>query len=160
MELKVTRAAVIRACCTYLDRDHKILSSHPVSGEIRNEEIRGRTRVTDKAQLKWQCRAEPMDENRWTWMGLKVLVWRPPTGKRSVGRPPTRWIDDIRRVTGSRWSVTRACWRASEWGSARKSLNPRARRSVGIVGLRAPHERSNHGSGDDWSGWWRVTDGY
>ncbi|CAH2265679.1 jg4929 [Pararge aegeria aegeria] len=28
--------------------------------------------------------------------------------------------------------VTRACWRVSEWGSARKSLNPRARRSVGI----------------------------
>ncbi|CAH2244106.1 jg5117 [Pararge aegeria aegeria] len=36
-------------------------------------------------------------------------------------------------------SITRACWRASEWGSARKSLNPRARRSEGIVGLRAPH---------------------
>ncbi|CAH2267701.1 jg4719, partial [Pararge aegeria aegeria] len=28
---------------------------------------------------------------------------------------------------------------APEWGSARKSLNPRARRSEGIVGLRAPH---------------------
>ncbi|CAH2217514.1 jg22344, partial [Pararge aegeria aegeria] len=53
--------------------------------------------------------------------------------------------------------VTRACWRASEWGSARKSLNPRARRSEGIVGLRAPHVRPNLGSGDDWSE--RVTDG-
>ncbi|CAH2208242.1 jg24695, partial [Pararge aegeria aegeria] len=47
--------------------------------------------------------------------------------------------------------VTRACWRASEWGSARKSLNPRARRSEGIVDLRAPHVRPNLGSGDDWS---------
>ncbi|CAH2235130.1 jg16121 [Pararge aegeria aegeria] len=46
------------------------------------------------------------------------------------------------------FSVTRACWRASEWGSARKSLNPRARRSEGIVGLRAPHVRQNLGSGD------------
>ncbi|CAH2261766.1 jg14173 [Pararge aegeria aegeria] len=54
-------------------------------------------------------------------------------------------------------SVTRACWRASEWGSARKSLNPRARRSEGIVGLRALHVRLNLGSGDDWSE--RVTDG-
>ncbi|CAH2251054.1 jg11797 [Pararge aegeria aegeria] len=54
-------------------------------------------------------------------------------------------------------SVTRACWRASEWGSARKSLNPRARRSEGIVGLRTPHVRPNLGSGDDWSE--RVTDG-
>ncbi|CAH2235778.1 jg7635 [Pararge aegeria aegeria] len=26
-----------------------------------------------------------------------------PTGKRSVGRPPTRWTDDIKRVAGSRW---------------------------------------------------------
>ncbi|CAH2242387.1 jg12968 [Pararge aegeria aegeria] len=49
------------------------------------------------------------------------------------------------------------CWRASEWGSARKSLNPRARRSEGIVGLRAPHVWPNLGSGDDWSE--RVTDG-
>ncbi|CAH2210327.1 jg2462, partial [Pararge aegeria aegeria] len=53
--------------------------------------------------------------------------------------------------------VTRACWRAAEWGSARKSLNPRARRSEGIGGLSAPHARPNLGSGDDWSE--RVTDG-
>ncbi|CAH2233567.1 jg8503 [Pararge aegeria aegeria] len=25
------------------------------------------------------------------------------TGKRSVGRLPTRWTDDIKRVAGSRW---------------------------------------------------------
>ncbi|CAH2217954.1 jg19122 [Pararge aegeria aegeria] len=50
-----------------------------------------------------------------------------------------------------------ACWRASEWGSAKKSLNPRARSSEGIVGLRARHVRPNLGSGDDWSE--RVTDG-
>ncbi|CAH2218198.1 jg12089 [Pararge aegeria aegeria] len=46
-------------------------------------------------------------------------------------------------------SVTRACWRGSECGSNRKSLNPRARRSEGIVGLRVPHVRPNLGSGDD-----------
>ncbi|CAH2239608.1 jg19130 [Pararge aegeria aegeria] len=39
-------------------------------------------------------------DGRW---GLKVLEWRPRTGKRSVGRPPTKWTDDIRRVAGSRW---------------------------------------------------------
>ncbi|CAH2242912.1 jg14481 [Pararge aegeria aegeria] len=50
----------------------------------------------------------------------------------------------------------RSCWRASELGS-RKSLNPRALRSVGIVGLRAPHVRPNLGSSDDWSE--RVSDG-
>ncbi|CAH2241187.1 jg3253 [Pararge aegeria aegeria] len=60
-------------------------------------------------------------------------------------------------LSGVHRGVTRACWRASEWGSARKSLNPRARRSEGIVGLRSPHVRPNLGSGDDWSE--RVTDG-
>ncbi|CAH2226746.1 jg2692 [Pararge aegeria aegeria] len=51
-------------------------------------------------------------ENRWT-LGLKVLEWRPRTGKRSVGRPQTRWTDDIRRVAGNRWrqaAQDRALW--------------------------------------------------
>ncbi|CAH2229938.1 jg14011 [Pararge aegeria aegeria] len=72
--------------------------------EIRNEEIRRRTRFNDEAQrvakLKWQwaghiaCRTD----GRW---GLK-LRWRPRTRKRSVGSAPMRWTDDIRRVAGSR----------------------------------------------------------
>ncbi|CAH2210089.1 jg4883 [Pararge aegeria aegeria] len=32
----------------------------------------------------------------------KVLEKRPRTGKRSVGRPPMRWTDDIKRVAESR----------------------------------------------------------
>ncbi|CAH2227010.1 jg2190 [Pararge aegeria aegeria] len=42
-----------------------------------------------------------------------VLEWRPRTGKRSVGRPQTRWTDDIRRVAGRRWrqaAMDRALW--------------------------------------------------
>ncbi|CAH2238870.1 jg13680 [Pararge aegeria aegeria] len=35
--------------------------------------------------------------------GSKVLEWRPRTGKSSVGRPPTRLADDIKRVARSRW---------------------------------------------------------
>uniref|UniRef100_A0A2H1VS70 SFRICE_031954 n=1 Tax=Spodoptera frugiperda TaxID=7108 RepID=A0A2H1VS70_SPOFR len=38
--------------------------------------------------------------DRW---GRKVLEWRPRTDKRSVGRPPTRWIEDLIKVAGSRW---------------------------------------------------------
>ncbi|CAH2239851.1 jg4541 [Pararge aegeria aegeria] len=34
-------------------------------------------------------------DGRW---GPKVLDWQPRTGKGSVGQPPTRWTDDIRRV--------------------------------------------------------------
>ncbi|CAH2235021.1 jg1290 [Pararge aegeria aegeria] len=65
----------------------------------RNEEIRRRTRVTDIAQrvakLKWQWAGHIARRTDGRW-GLKVLEWRPRTGKRSVGRPPARWTDDIR----------------------------------------------------------------
>ncbi|CAH2241191.1 jg3256 [Pararge aegeria aegeria] len=84
--------------------------------QIRNEEIRRRTGVTDIAQrvakLKWQWAGHIARRTDGRW-GLKVLEWRPRTGKRSVGRPPTRWTDDIRRVTGSRWrqaAQDRALW--------------------------------------------------
>ncbi|CAH2209494.1 jg24997 [Pararge aegeria aegeria] len=73
---------------------------------MTNEDIRRRTRVTNIAQrvasLKWQWAgylARRTDERR----GHKLLKWRPFTGKRSVGWPPTRWTDDFRRVAGSRW---------------------------------------------------------
>ncbi|CAH2225784.1 jg23401 [Pararge aegeria aegeria] len=67
--------------------------------QIRNEEIRRRTRVTNIAQ-----RAAKL---KWKWVlclrwGSKVLEWRSRTGKRSVGRPPTTWTDEIQRVAGSR----------------------------------------------------------
>ncbi|CAH2238606.1 jg1148 [Pararge aegeria aegeria] len=68
--------------------------------------LRNRTRVTDIAQrvakLKWQWAGHIARRTDGRW-GLKVLEWRPRTGKRSVGRPQTRWTDDIRRVAGSRW---------------------------------------------------------
>ncbi|CAH2211069.1 jg15741 [Pararge aegeria aegeria] len=73
----------------------------------RNDEIRRRTKVTDIAQrinkLKWRqgqwaghvCRRT---DGRW---GRRILEWRPRIGKRSVGRPPARWTDDLIKVTGS-----------------------------------------------------------
>ncbi|CAH2240885.1 jg9622 [Pararge aegeria aegeria] len=68
--------------------------------------IRRRTRVTDialrvaKLKWKWAGQIARRTDGRW---GSKLLEWRPRTGKRSVGRPPTRWTDDIKRVAGSRW---------------------------------------------------------
>ncbi|CAH2211015.1 jg637, partial [Pararge aegeria aegeria] len=41
-------------------------------------------------------------ENRLT-LGFQGKEWQPRAGKRSVGRPPTRWTDDIKRVAGSHW---------------------------------------------------------
>ena len=29
--------------------------------------------------------------------------WRPRPGKRSIGRSPARWPDDLKRVAGSDW---------------------------------------------------------
>ncbi|CAH2234662.1 jg17939 [Pararge aegeria aegeria] len=45
-------------------------------------------------------------QNRWT-LGFKVLEWRPRTGKRNEGRPPTRWTDDISHQA-SRWEPPEA----------------------------------------------------
>ncbi|KAI8438995.1 hypothetical protein MSG28_011294 [Choristoneura fumiferana] len=63
-------------------------------------------------KLKWQWAGHiaRRTDNRW---GRKVLEWRPRTGRRSVGRPPTRWTDDIVRVAGNRWTQVASC---REWG--------------------------------------------
>ncbi|CAH2245611.1 jg6536 [Pararge aegeria aegeria] len=77
--------------------------------QIRNVEIRRRTRVTDIAQrvakLKWQWAGPIVRRKDGRW-GPKVLEWQPRTGKRSVGRPPTRWTDDIKRVADQNTVVT------------------------------------------------------
>ncbi|CAH2218259.1 jg1382 [Pararge aegeria aegeria] len=98
--LRVTQRAMERAMLGVSLRD-----------QIRNEEIRRRTRVTDIAQrvakLKWQWAGHIARRTDGRW-GFKVLEWRPRTGKRSVGRPPTRWTDDIRRFAESRWRQAHA----------------------------------------------------
>ncbi|CAH2242064.1 jg21975 [Pararge aegeria aegeria] len=85
--LRVTQRAMERAMLGVSLRD-----------QIRNVEIRRRTRATDIAQrvgkLKWQRAGRKVRRKDGRW-GPKVLVWQPRTGKRSVGRPPTRWTDDI-----------------------------------------------------------------
>ncbi|CAH2265636.1 jg15720 [Pararge aegeria aegeria] len=48
----------------------------------------------------------------------KVLEWR-PHGKRSVGRPPTRWTEDIKLVAGSRWK--QAAQDHGFWNSLQKT---------------------------------------
>ncbi|CAH2227233.1 jg23093 [Pararge aegeria aegeria] len=71
---------------------------------IRNDEIRRRTKVTDTAQriskLKWQWAGHVCRRTDGRW-GRRVLEWRPRIGKRSVGRPPARWTDDLKKVAGS-----------------------------------------------------------
>jgi hypothetical protein len=77
--------------------------------------IRQRTKVTDIAHrisvLKWQWAGHisRRTDNRW---GKRVLEWRPCLG---VGRPQTRWCEDLRRTAGGSWipvAEDRARWRA------------------------------------------------
>ncbi|CAH2242853.1 jg26487 [Pararge aegeria aegeria] len=82
------------------ERWRELCSKCLYATQIRNVEIRRRTRVTDIAQrvakLKWQWARHIVRRKDGRW-GLKVLEWQPRTGKRSVDRPPTRWTDDIKR---------------------------------------------------------------
>ena len=70
---------------------------------ISNEEIRRRTNVTDIAlrisMLKGQWAGHIARRTDYRW-GRKVLEWQPRAGRRSVGRPPTRWTDDLVKVAG------------------------------------------------------------
>ncbi|CAH2239930.1 jg3361 [Pararge aegeria aegeria] len=83
---------------------------------IRNE-IRRRTKATDIAQriskLKWQWAGHVYRRTDGTW-GSRVLEWRPRFGKHSVGRPPARWTDNLKKVAGSGWmrKAEDRVWRA------------------------------------------------
>ncbi|CAH2230469.1 jg23194 [Pararge aegeria aegeria] len=109
--LRVTQRAMERSTLGVSLRD-----------QIRNEEIRRRTRVADigqrVAKLKWQWAGHIARRTDGRW-GLKVLEWQPRTGEISVGRPSTRWTDDIRRDAGSRWR--QAAQDRGLWNSLQKT---------------------------------------
>lgn len=71
---------------------------------IPNTIIRQRTKVIDIIQLitqakwRWAGHIARMTDNRWT---KRLIEWRPREDKRSRGRPPTRWSDDVRRIAGN-----------------------------------------------------------
>ncbi|PZC75698.1 hypothetical protein B5X24_HaOG205730 [Helicoverpa armigera] len=72
----------------------------------RNDWIRSKTKLTDvmeiiaKRKWTWAGHIARMDASRWT---RRVLEWRPRANKRERGRPPQRWVDDIRRHGGHDW---------------------------------------------------------
>ncbi|CAH2240093.1 jg6347 [Pararge aegeria aegeria] len=108
--LRVTQRAMERAMLGVSLRDR-----------IRNVEIRRRTRVTDSStsrEAEVAMGRAHSSEKGWT-LGSKVLEWQPRTGKRSVGRPPTSWTDDIKRVAGSRW--IQAAQNRRTWNSLQKT---------------------------------------
>lgn len=96
-KLKRTQRKMERSMLGVSLRDH-----------IRNEEIRQRTGVTDViariARLKWNWAGHlaRLTDGRWS---KRLLEWRPRADKRNRGRPPTRWTDDIKRIT-TNWIQT------------------------------------------------------
>lgn len=69
--------------------------------KIPNVEIRSKTKLPDiltqvaAMKWKWAGHLARTSDDRWT---KTILQWRPWQDKRSRGRPPTRWSDDIKRV--------------------------------------------------------------
>lgn len=88
----------------------------------KNQWIRGQTKVNDVidtiASMKWSWAGHVarMENDRWT---KRLIQWRPRANKRLQGRPPTRWVDDIRRFTGRNW-IREAQERAT-WNSLREA---------------------------------------
>lgn len=76
--------------------------------KVTNITIRSRTKVADiielitKSKWRWAGHVARTKDNRWT---KRILEWRPREDRRSRGRPPTRWTDDIKRVAGN-WIST------------------------------------------------------
>ncbi|CAK1595227.1 unnamed protein product [Parnassius mnemosyne] len=72
--------------------------SSDIPQNLKTKLYNHRTRVTDIAQrisklkCQWAGYVARRTDNRW---GKMVLEWQPRTGRRSVGRPPTRWSDDL-----------------------------------------------------------------
>ncbi|KAI8435808.1 hypothetical protein MSG28_004034 [Choristoneura fumiferana] len=116
-KLKVTQRAMERTMLGVSLRDR-----------IRNDDIRSRTKVTDIARriakLKWQWAGHIARRTDGRWC-RKVLEWRPRTGRRAVGRPPTRWSDDLVKTAGSRWMRKTQDW--SEWRALGRPMSSNGR---------------------------------
>ena len=88
-KFRVAQRAMERAMLKITLRDRKT-----------NEWTRNKTGLTDvistvaNKKWRWAGHTASMEYSRWT---RRLLEWRPRANNRSRGRPPKRWIDDIRR---------------------------------------------------------------
>jgi hypothetical protein len=73
-----------------------------------------------KARLRWVGHVERMSEDR----VIKKLYMSKPEGRRSVGRPKIRWLDDVGEdLRKMRISVRRGKgWRRDEWRSVLREV--------------------------------------
>ena len=98
--LTLTKASAIKLQRTQRAMERAMLGIS-LRDKVPNIEIRSKTKLADiLAQIasmkwKWAGHLARTSDNRWT---KTLLQWRPWQDKRSRGRPPTRWTDDIKRV--------------------------------------------------------------
>lgn len=113
MSLTIKSAAKLRTTQRAIERGMLGIS---LRDRITNEEIRRRTKVEDviektaRAKWRWAGHIARQEETRWT---KHILKWRPRMHKRSVGRPPRRWVDDIKEKSGKNW--LQAAQNKTEW---------------------------------------------
>lgn len=105
-KLRVAQRAMERAMLGITLRDRR-----------RNEWIRRKTGLKDVVEVitgrkwRWAGHIARMDCHRWT---RRLVVWRPWADRRPRGRPPLRWVDDIRKHAGHNWmarAADRESWR-------------------------------------------------
>jgi len=77
--------------------------------EVHREDLRKQTEFADivqtalKSKLRWAGHVARREDNRWT---EKVTFWWPRDLKRPLGRPKTRWRDELKTIeakTGTAW---------------------------------------------------------
>lgn len=87
-------------------RMERIILGITLQDRKTNQWIRDKTKMPDIAVIiagmkwRWAGHVARMDDTRWT---KRIVNWRPWEGRRSVGRPMTRWRDDIKKVAGINW---------------------------------------------------------
>ena len=67
---------------------------------------------------KWKFAGQLARRTDHRWSAL-VCTWKPPAYKRAVGRPLTRWVDDIATYAGGDWdslAMDEARWKEHEAG--------------------------------------------
>ncbi|KAI8440150.1 hypothetical protein MSG28_001546 [Choristoneura fumiferana] len=124
--------------------DHRRRSATSIiSGRLTVPPERGRGEqfticVAQIAKLKWQWAGHIARRTDGRW-GQKVLEWRPRTGRRAVGRPPTRW--SLVKIAGSRWM--RKAQDRSEWRALGRPMSSSERLSADMMMMMMNHRHAS-----------------
>lgn len=97
--------------------------------KVRSDTIRQKTKLTDaltqalKLKWKWAGHVSRSTDSRWT---IHTTQWKGPVGKRNVGRPYSRWADEIIQIAGKNWmdaGKDRESWKKMEEAFTQKGIH-------------------------------------